>query len=329
MAKSQFLAVTSHEIRTPMNGILGAAELLIATPLTPTQQRYVRTAHRSATALLALIDDVLDLSRIEAGQLSLNPSETDLRALVAEAVELVAVTARDKPIELSCEVAPRVPARVLADALRLRQLLLNLLHNAVKFSESGPVSLKVTVLEETPQTLQLRLSVRDTGIGIAADQLDSIFGAFTQVDSSSTRRHGGSGLGLAIVKQLTDLMGGPVRVRSRLGEGSEFTVVLPLQKAVEAVAAEAELWPMNDGPPVRVGGRGRPRQPDGDRGDAQAPGLRSAGCRRRRGTRGRGAASNSTWCSWTATCRCSTATKLRAASDRTSIRTARASRSSR
>ncbi len=251
-AKSRFLAVTSHEIRTPMNGILGSTELLMGTPLTLTQQRYVRTAHGSAAALLALIDDVLDLSRIEAGKLSLNPAATDLRALAAEAVELVAVTARDKPIELSCEVSPRVPVRVLADAMRLRQLLLNLLHNAVKFSDKGQVSLKLSVVEESPQTLQLRVAVRDSGIGIAADQLDSIFGAFNQVDSSNTRRHGGSGLGLAIVKQLVDLMGGSVRVSSQLGEGSEFTVVLPLHKAIEAVAVEAEPAADESLPPLCV-----------------------------------------------------------------------------
>lgn len=244
-AKSQFLAVTSHEIRTPMNGILGTTELLMGTPLTRVQQRYVHTAHSSATALLALIDDVLDLSRIEAGKLSLNLAAIDLRALAHEALELVAMTVRDKPIELRCEVSQRLPPRVLADALRLRQLMLNLLHNAVKFTESGRVSLELTVLDGTALAprdghaaeLCLRLSVRDSGIGIADDQLDSIFGVFTQVDSSSTRRHGGSGLGLAIVKQLADLMGGTVQVQSRLGEGSEFWVELPLRRAVEAAAA--------------------------------------------------------------------------------------------
>ena len=240
LAKSQFLAVTSHEIRTPMNGILGAAELLIATPLTPVQQRYVHTAHRSATALLALIDDVLDLSRIEAGRLSLNPVSTDLRALVDEAVDLVAMGARGKPVSLSCHVAPQLPPRVLADPLRLRQLLVNLLHNALKFTDRGSVRLEVTVLDEADDQLQLRFSVQDTGIGIAADQLESIFAAFTQVDSSSTRRHGGSGLGLAIVKELAELMGGQVQVRSQLGAGSHFWVDLPLRRAAEAAAAAGQ-----------------------------------------------------------------------------------------
>ena len=241
LAKSQFLAVTSHEIRTPMNGILGAAELLIATPLTPVQQRYVHTAHRSATALLALIDDVLDLSRIEAGRLSLNPVSTDLRALVGEAVDLVAMGARGKPVSLSFHVAPQLPSRVLADPLRLRQLLVNLLHNALKFTDRGSVQLEVAVLDDTRDPLQLRFSVQDTGIGIAADQLESIFAAFTQVDSSSTRRHGGSGLGLAIVKELAELMGGQVQVRSQPGAGSHFWVDLPLRRAAEAPPPPASV----------------------------------------------------------------------------------------
>ncbi len=235
LAKSQFLAVTSHEIRTPMNGILGATELLIRTTLTPTQQRYVRTAHSSGTALLALIDDVLDLSRIEAGKLTLNLASVDLRLLVGEAIDLARMLARDKPLTLSCGVAPRLPPRVLADPLRLRQLLVNLLHNAVKFTERGAVRLEVRGLDDGPDTLRLRFSVRDTGISIAADQLDAMFDAFTQVDASSTRRHGGSGLGLAIVKELAGLMGGAVGVDSRVDEGSHFWVDLPL-KAAPAVA---------------------------------------------------------------------------------------------
>jgi len=241
LAKSQFLAVTSHEIRTPMNGILGAAELLIATSLTPTQQHYVRIAHRSATTLLALIDDVLDLSRIEAGKLTLNNTSVDLRALVTEAVDLVGVTARDKPVELSCAVSRTLPSRVLADPLRLRQLLVNLLHNAVKFTERGTVRLEVLVLDESPPTQRVRFSVRDTGMGIAPDKIASIFGAFTQVDASSTRRHGGSGLGLAIVKELAELMGGQVQVESQVGSGSHFWVDLPLQEVPADVAPAQEV----------------------------------------------------------------------------------------
>jgi len=243
LAKSQFLAVTSHEIRTPMNGILGATELLVATPLTLAQQRYVHTAHRSATALLALIDDVLDLSRIEAGRLALNPGSVDLRALAAEALDLVQMGARGKPVMLESSISPRLPARVHADPLRLRQLLLNLLQNGLKFTDQGAVRLSLDVLDERDGRILLRISVQDTGIGIADEHLDSIFGTFTQVDASSTRRHGGSGLGLAIVKELAELMGGEVQVRSRVGEGSHFWVDLDLQTLAEppfsAAAAEA------------------------------------------------------------------------------------------
>ncbi|HSV69383.1 MAG TPA: ATP-binding protein [Methylibium sp.] len=230
-AKSQFLAVTSHEIRTPMNGILGTAELLMETPLTPLQKRYVQTAHRSATNLLTLINDVLDLSRIEAGRLHLSPSDIEIKDLIDDVVDLVAVTSRDRPVEIRCKVSSRLPRRVHADATRLRQLLLNLLHNAIKFTEQGHVHLSVGVLEESASGLRIRISVRDTGIGIAEDRLESIFQAFEQVDNSSTRRYGGSGLGLAIVKDLTELMGGEIHVESQLGAGSHFWVDLPLERA--------------------------------------------------------------------------------------------------
>jgi signal transduction histidine kinase/ActR/RegA family two-component response regulator len=233
VAKSQFLAVISHEIRTPMNGILGTTELLLGTPLTTVQRQYAQTALRSATALLALIDDVLDLSRIEAGKLTIQTHPVDVRALASEAVELMAAVARDKPLRMHCTLPPELPPALEADPVRLRQLLVNLLHNAVKFTEQGEVLLEVAIVDETADTLRLRFEVGDTGIGIPADMLDSVFDEFTQADASSTRRHGGSGLGLAIVKDLVDLMGGQVGVASRVDEGSTFWFELPLKKTAE------------------------------------------------------------------------------------------------
>jgi signal transduction histidine kinase/CheY-like chemotaxis protein len=246
VAKSQFLAVVSHEIRTPMNGILGTTELLLDTPLSPSQRQYARTAHQSATALLALIDDVLDLSRIEAGKLELHVTAVDLHVLVRDAVDLMAATARDKPVRLSCTLPPALPERMQCDAVRLRQLLVNLLHNAVKFTERGSVELEVRILDEDSDTLRLRFEVRDTGIGIADDQVGAVFDAFMQADTSSTRRHGGSGLGLAIVKDLAHLMGGQVGVQSRVGAGSVFWFDVTLRKSSDAPLVPHEP-PPDDG----------------------------------------------------------------------------------
>ena len=182
---------------------------------------------------------MLDLSRIEASKLALHETSFDLRALIHETVELMATTTRDKPVTLSCAISRQLPKRVRGDPFRLRQVLVNLLHNAVKFTDRGRVVLEVIVLEASEQAVELRFSVRDTGIGIAEDQFDSVFDAFTQVDASSTRRHGGSGLGLAIVKELADLMGGQVGVESQLDLGSTFWFELRLKTGAEPASAAA------------------------------------------------------------------------------------------
>jgi len=247
VAKSQFLATISHEFRTPLNGILGTTELLLDSPLTPGQRRFAKTAHLSATALLALVDDVIDLSRIEAGKFTLRNTAFDPRALIDEAMDLMAAIARDKPITLDRRLPAQLPQRLLGDPVRLRQLLVNLLHNAVKFTDSGQVTLTVAVLGTEPSgALRLRFEVNDTGQGIAKDHLDSVFDAFTQADASTTRRHGGSGLGLAIAKDLTELMGGRLGVDSRLGEGSTFWFELAMQPAVDTPAKATP-------PPIEMG----------------------------------------------------------------------------
>jgi signal transduction histidine kinase len=247
VAKSQFLATISHEFRTPLNGILGTTELLLDSALTPSQRRFAKTAHLSATALLALVDDVIDLSRIEAGKLTLRNTAFDLRALVDEAMDLMAAIARDKPIALDRHLPPQLPERLLGDPVRLRQLLVNLLHNGVKFTDRGRVTLTVALRgRDEAGALRLRFEVSDTGQGIAKDQLDSVFDAFTQADASTTRRHGGSGLGLAIAKDLTELMGGRLGVDSRLGEGSTFWFELAMQPAADTPAKATP-------PPIEMG----------------------------------------------------------------------------
>jgi signal transduction histidine kinase/CheY-like chemotaxis protein len=238
-AKSAFLANMSHEIRTPMNAILGMAELLAETPLTVDQREYVGMFQRAGDALLEMLNDILDLSKVEAGQLDLELQAFDPTELLEDVAEVLAVPAHAKQLELICEVAPGLPAGVVGDAKRLRQVLLNLLGNAVKFTERGEVALHVQVVAgpEAPQAagaprVVLGFVIRDTGIGIPPDKLAAIFDPFTQADASTTRRYGGTGLGLAIVKRLVGLMGGTIRIDSVPGEGSTFTVLVPFSVAV-------------------------------------------------------------------------------------------------
>ncbi|MBH0200322.1 MAG: response regulator, partial [Nitrospira sp.] len=228
-AKSDFLASMSHEIRTPMNAIIGMADLLQETPLSKDQKEYVGRFSRAATSLLDLINDILDISKIEAGHLELESVAFDLHDLVDKTGELMAVRAFAKKLELISFVHPDVPTYVIGDATRLRQVFVNLVGNAIKFTEQGEVAMRIDPDESEPGAL--RCSVSDTGIGIPEEKLQTVFDSFTQVDSSTTRKYGGTGLGLSISKRLVELMGGHIEVTSTPGRGSTFSFVVPLSKA--------------------------------------------------------------------------------------------------